>query len=544
MAVVADGVAKALAYLQVHSPEDGTSMYDHLVNLVSKVLEDHPSKPVDLLEASLLVKKSTFEAKESSPLVPTPVVPDATQTAAAVSLFGDRELPINPQTGEPVAAEPPNDFECENMTAAATVLDSLGVGLGREVGINIALAAKRIGEDPRLAAKSVRFFGKFLGLYADYYVFEVAFKKAPEEAAAQPAAAAAAPGGQAPVPAEPSGKGANRFTYLVCNSIGGPLTRLPDVAPDQVKASRRIKKMLTGRLVSHVSTYPTFPGTPDVPSPLAEYDGDTKSPAAALLRDPANYAGIESGLVLVGLVGLQDPPRPEVRPAIESCKDAGIRVMVITGDNKDTAEAICAKIGVFEMHAMLLPLYCLTCSGAMAADVGQAVAFLRQCKTTQGSNVYSELSAALAKVLEDRPVNAVEALETSVLSEPPAASLIVPLVPATSAASAAKAVATARLFGDPDSVLDPESGETIDPDAPNEFECEDVEGDGGLLDALGAGLGRPEMYAAMLAVKKLGEDGRRAVQTVRFFGKFFGTQADYYVFETTLKDYPEMPEAP
>ncbi len=79
---------------------------------------------------------------------------------------------------------------------------------------------------------------------------------------------------------------------------------------------------------------------------------------------------------------------------------------------------------------------------------------------------------------------------------------------------------------------------------PLQFECEDVEGDGNLFDALGVGLGRPEMQAAMLAVKKLGEDGKRGVATVRFFGKFFGTQADYYVFETTLKDNPEMPEAP
>jgi radial spoke head protein 4A len=42
-----------------------------------------------------------------------------------------------------------------------------------------------------------------------------------------------------------------------------------------------------------------------------------------------------------------------------------------------------------------------------------------------------------------------------------------------------------------------------------QFENEDVEGDGQLFDAVGAGLGRANMYAAMLAVKKLGEDSKR-----------------------------------
>lgn len=54
----------------------------------------------------------------------------------------------------------------------------------------------------------------------------------------------------------------------------------------------------------------------------------------------------EEGLTLLGLVAIMDLPREEVKEAIEQCKTAGIRTMMITGDNHKTAQAIARKIGL------------------------------------------------------------------------------------------------------------------------------------------------------------------------------------------------------
>ena len=73
---------------------------------------------------------------------------------------------------------------------------------------------------------------------------------------------------------------------------------------------------------------------------------------AAAKRDWSNRPEIntpeflEQDLIFVGLTGMIDPVRPEVKAAIEECRSAGIRAVMITGDHKDTAVAIAKELGI------------------------------------------------------------------------------------------------------------------------------------------------------------------------------------------------------
>jgi P-type Ca2+ transporter type 2C len=73
---------------------------------------------------------------------------------------------------------------------------------------------------------------------------------------------------------------------------------------------------------------------------------------AVAARTSATLDNCERDLTLLGLVGMTDPPRPEVPAALAECAAAGIRVVMITGDHPLTAAAIARELGIGEGRAM------------------------------------------------------------------------------------------------------------------------------------------------------------------------------------------------
>ncbi|WP_334098888.1 cation-translocating P-type ATPase [Gordonibacter pamelaeae] len=101
----------------------------------------------------------------------------------------------------------------------------------------------------------------------------------------------------------------------------------------------------------------------DGPRPITDDDRAHALEAAARLSDealrvlafatralpavPGDEEDIERELVLVGLVGMMDPPRPDVRAAVDTCRTAGVRTVMITGDHAATARAIGEELDIY-----------------------------------------------------------------------------------------------------------------------------------------------------------------------------------------------------
>ncbi len=105
-------------------------------------------------------------------------------------------------------------------------------------------------------------------------------------------------------------------------------------------------------LLTHCTRIATAAGTrPITAADRAEIAGICAQMAGQALRmlgfaESDAPARGEEELCFLGLMGMLDPPRPEVRPAVRRCREAGIRPVMITGDYRDTALAIARDVGI------------------------------------------------------------------------------------------------------------------------------------------------------------------------------------------------------
>jgi len=76
--------------------------------------------------------------------------------------------------------------------------------------------------------------------------------------------------------------------------------------------------------------------------------------------------------------------------------------------------------------------------------------------------------------------------------------------------------------GEEEEVAEEASAEEDEEAAGNEFEAQNMLSDSVFFDACGCGIGRLDTYFVILALKQLGDDPKFGIETVRFFGKFFG----------------------
>ena len=123
-----------------------------------------------------------------------------------------------------------------------------------------------------------------------------------------------------------------------------------------VQYTKGAPDVVIGRCTAALMDGKTVPMTPEL---VKQIQTDNKRMADKALRvlacamriyhsEPVDYEAenLEKELVFIGLTGMIDPVRPEVKAAIEECREAGIRPVMITGDHKDTAVAIGRELGI------------------------------------------------------------------------------------------------------------------------------------------------------------------------------------------------------
>lgn len=234
---------KAKAFLQ--RKEGSTSVYEHLTEILLKLITEQPTNALDTFETICAkVKGATFPSLSND---------NSPESCAAPELDEAKDAHLTQASAlfKPIAEAYPDN--CQNLTQDAALLEWGGIGMSRTDMYRLHLSMKHFAStmtDRNL--RNIRFWGRIFGRKGDYIIIEgvadpVETDETPEEKDAK--------GNTIEV-----GTGANYYTYWYCRSIGGPWTELPPVTPHQIIVARKIRRFLTGDPENIPYGHPPFPG--------------------------------------------------------------------------------------------------------------------------------------------------------------------------------------------------------------------------------------------------------------------------------------------
>jgi len=236
---------------------DGVSVYSHLTDVLTSLLEIRPTSALDSFESvSLLKKTAHYQAGTVAPGEVFPELPPADAPVEAAVAWATQTAELLKKTAaaasNPEAEEPTG--QVSNLLLERALFEAAGVGLPSLETYRISASLVALQKDKDLA--SVRFFGKILGVPSDYYIAEAAWNTPPEPEEGEGEPPPPPPG----APIEDAGTGCNKYVYFATSDPAVGWTLLPDVTPQQIVYSKRVRKYLTGNLEADVRAYPPFPG--------------------------------------------------------------------------------------------------------------------------------------------------------------------------------------------------------------------------------------------------------------------------------------------
>ncbi|NWV20181.1 RSH4A protein, partial [Origma solitaria] len=270
-------IQNAKAYLVKTSTKSDLNLHDHLVSILTKILDEQPANTVDIVES--ISKDVKSPKKGDTPQDEALILPTFEAAENRKALFIKEDAKEELEEAEEEIVQP----SLQNVMETAFYFEQAGIGLNKDESYCIFLSLKiLVNVEP---IQTCRFWGKILGVEMNYIIAEVELREGQGEDETGDEGKEAVEEGEKEkgegedeekekkdeppkstykpppeIPKEENGTGANKYVYFVCNEPGKPWVKLPPVTPAQIVCARKIKKFFTGRLDAPIVSFPPFPG--------------------------------------------------------------------------------------------------------------------------------------------------------------------------------------------------------------------------------------------------------------------------------------------